>query len=158
MCMTSLFAAVNNFLEEDGWNYESFPDDGVMRALFSSGDQEWELLALVREEMEQIVFYSHVTNSSTPSERRIEMCDLLNRLNNRTIYGAFEMDIETGETMFRTALDVQDVVPSPELIRNSLYTNLGTMERYHGAIVALMIDENVTAELAFAIAAGDESE
>ena len=156
--MTSLFAAVNNFLEEDGWNYESFPDDGVMRALFSSGDQEWELLALVREEMEQIVFYSHVTNSSTPSERRIEMCDLLNRLNNRTIYGAFEMDIETGETMFRTALDVQDVVPSPELIRNSLYTNLGTMERYHGAIVALMIDENVTAELAFAIAAGDESE
>tara|TARA_Y100000588_G_scaffold318180_1_gene347598 strand:+ start:1838 stop:2308 length:471 start_codon:yes stop_codon:yes gene_type:complete len=156
--MTSLFAAVNNFLEEDGWNYESFPDDGVMRALFSSGDQEWELLALVREEMEQIVFYSHVTNSSTPSERRIEMCDLLNRLNNRTIYGAFEMDVETGETMFRTALDVQDVVPSPELIRNSLYTNLGTMERYHGAIVALMIDENVTAELAFAIAAGDESE
>ena len=101
--MTSLFAAVNNFLEEDGWNYESFPDDGVMRALFSSGDQEWELLALVREEMEQIVFYSHVTNSSTPSERRIEMCDLLNRLNNRTIYGAFEMDVETGETMFRTA-------------------------------------------------------
>ena len=156
--MTSLFAAVNNFLEEDGWNYESFHDDGVMRALFSSGDQEWELLALVREEMEQIVFYSHVTNSSTPSERRIEMCDLLNRLNNRTIYGAFEMDVETGETMFRTALDVQDVVPSPELIRNSLYTNLGTMERYHGAIVALMIDENVTAELAFAIAAGDESE
>ena len=156
--MTSLFAAVNNFLEEDGWNFESFPDDGVMRALFSSGDQEWELLALVREEMEQIVFYSHVTNSSTPSERRIEMCDLLNRLNNRTIYGAFEMDVETGETMFRTALDVQDVVPSPELIRNSLYTNLGTMERYHGAIVALMIDENVTAELAFAIAAGDESE
>lgn len=156
--MTSLFAAVNNFLEEDGWNFESFPDDGVIRALFSSGEQEWELLALIREEMEQIVFYSHVTNSSTPSERRIEMCDLLNRLNNRTIYGAFEMDVETGETMFRTALDVQDVVPSPELIRNSLYTNLGTMERYHGAIVALMIDENVTAELAFAIAAGDESE
>jgi hypothetical protein len=68
------------------------------------------------------------------------------------------MDVETGEAMFRTALDVQDVVPSPELIRNSLYTNLGTMERYHGAMVALMIDENVTADLAAAIAASDESE
>ena len=87
-----------------------------------------------------------------------EMCELLNRLNTRTIYGAFEMDIETGETMFRTALDIQDVVPSHELIRNSLYTNLGTMERYHGAMVALMNDDNVTAKLAAEIAAGDESE
>jgi len=156
--MTSLFAAVNNFLEDDGWKFETFPDDGVLRAIFSSGKQEWELLTLVREELEQIVFYSHITESTTPKERMREMCDLLNRLNSRTIYGAFEMDVETGEAMFRTALDVQDVIPSPELIRNSLYTNLGTMERYHGAVVALMIDENVTADLAAAIAAGDESE
>ena len=156
--MTSLFAAVNNFLEDDGWKFETFPVDGVLRAIFSSGKQEWELLTLVREELEQIVFYSHITESTTPKKRMREMCDLLNRLNSRTIYGAFEMDVETGEAMFRTALDVQDVIPSPELIRNSLYTNLGTMERYHGAMVALMIDENVTADLAAAIAAGDESE
>ncbi len=156
--MTSLFAAVNDFLEDDGWKFETFPDDGVLRAIFSSGKQKWELLTLVREEMEQIVFYSQITESITPKKRMREMCDLLNRLNSRTIYGAFEMDVETGEAMFRTALDVQDVVPSPELIRNSLYTNLGTMERYHGAMVALMIDENVTADLAAAIAASDESE
>ena len=156
--MTSIFATVNNFLEDDGWKFESFPDDRVFRAIFSNGEQEWDLLALIREEMEQIVFYSHITESKTPKTRMREMCDLLNRLNSRTIYGAFEMDVETGETMFRTALDIQDVVPSPELIRNSLYTNLGTMERYHGAMVALMMDENVTAELASEIAAGDESE
>jgi hypothetical protein len=32
------------------------------------------------------------------------------------------------------------------------------MERYHGALVALMKDDNVTAEVAASIAAGDESE
>lgn len=156
--MTSLFSAVNNFLEEDGWKFEAFPDDGVLRALFSSGTQEWELLTLVREELEQVIFYSHVTESTTPEHRQTEMCRLLNNLNNRTVYGAFEMDVEEGEVMFRTALDLVEVTPSHELIRNSLYTNLGTMERYHGALVALMNDDGVTAEAAAAIAAGDESE
>lgn len=156
--MTSLFSTVNSFLEEDGWKFESFESDGVMRALFSSDKQEWELLALVREELEQIIFYSHVTESTTPKHRRNEMCILLNNLNNRTVYGAFEMDIDEGEVMFRTALDLVEVLPSFELIRNSLYTNIGTMERYHGALVALMKDDSVTAEVAAAIAAGDESE
>jgi negative regulator of sigma E activity len=32
------------------------------------------------------------------------------------------------------------------------------MERYHGAMVALMDNENVTADLAVAIASNDESE
>ncbi|HIG20189.1 MAG TPA: hypothetical protein EYQ78_05400 [Candidatus Poseidoniales archaeon] len=156
--MTSLFSTVNNFLEEDGWKFQSFESDGVMRALFSSDKQEWELLTLVREELEQIIFYSHVTESTTPKHRRNEMCLLLNNLNNRTVYGAFEMDIDEGEVMFRTALDLVEVLPSFELIRNSLYTNLGTMERYHGALVALMKDDSVTAEVAAAIAASDESE
>jgi hypothetical protein len=156
--MTSLFSTVNSFLEEDGWKFESFESDGVMRALFSSDKQEWELLALVREELEQIIFYSHVTESTTPKHRRNEMCLLLNNLNNRTVYGAFEMDIDEGEVMFRTALDLVEVLPSFELIRNSLYTNLGTMERYHGALVALMKDDSITAEVAAAIAASDESE
>ena len=156
--MTSLFSTVNNFLEEDGWKFESFKDDGVLRAFFSSDTQEWELLTLVREELDQIIFYSHVTESTTPQHRRNEMCLLLNHLNNRTVYGAFEMDIDEGEVMFRTALDLVEVSPSYELIRNSLYTNLGTMERYHGALVALMKDDSVTAEVAATIAAGDESE
>jgi|TARA_B110000881_G_C18585149_1_gene524302 hypothetical protein len=156
--MTSLFSTVNSFLEEDGWKFESFESDGVMRALFSSDKQEWELLALVREELEQIIFYSHVTETTTPKHRRNEMCLLLNNLNNRTVYGAFEMDIDEGEVMFRTALDLVEVLPSFELIRNSLYTNLGTMERYHGALVALMKDDSITAEVAAAIAASDESE
>ena len=79
--MTSLFSTVNSFLEEDGWNFESFKNDGVLRALFSSNKQEWELLTLVREELEQIIFYSHVTESTTPKHRRNEMCLLLNNLN-----------------------------------------------------------------------------
>ena len=156
--MTSLFSTVNNFLEEDGWKFESFKNDGVLRAYFSSDKQEWELLTLVREELDQIIFYSHVTESTTPKHRRNEMCLLLNNLNNRTVYGAFEMDIDEGEVMFRTALDLVEVSPSYELIRNSFYTNLGTMERYHGALVALMTDDSITADVAAAIAASDESE
>ncbi len=156
--MTSLFSTVNNFLEEDGWKFESFKNDGVLRAYFSNNKQEWELLTLVREELDQIIFYSHVTESTTPKHRRNEMCLLLNNLNNRTVYGAFEMDIDEGEVMFRTALDLVEVSPSYELIRNSFYTNLGTMERYHGALVALMTDDSITADVAAAIAASDESE
>jgi hypothetical protein len=158
MPMTSLFSTVNNFLEEDGWKFESFKNDGVLRAYFSNNKQEWELLTLVREELDQIIFYSHVTESTTPKHRRNEMCLLLNNLNNRTVYGAFEMDIDEGEVMFRTALDLVEVSPSYELIRNSFYTNLGTMERYHGALVALMTDDSITADVAAAIAASDESE
>ena len=156
--MTSLFSTVNNFLEEDGWKFESFKNDGVLRAYFSNNKLEWELLTLVREELDQIIFYSHVTESTTPKHRRNEMCLLLNNLNNRTVYGAFEMDIDEGEVMFRTALDLVEVSPSYELIRNSFYTNLGTMERYHGALVALMTDDSITADVAAAIAASDESE
>lgn len=154
--MTSLFAAVNNFLEADDWKFESFEEDGVFRALFTSETQEWEVLILVREELDQIVFYSHVIQSATPENRKDEMCRLLNILNNRTVYGAFEMDMEEGEVMFRTALDLVEVSPSYELIRNSLYTNLGTMDRYIGAVLALIEDEFVSAEAAADIASGEE--
>ncbi len=84
------------------------------------------------------------------------MCEFLNRLNNRTVYGASEMDMRDGETMFRTALDLQDVTQTEQLIRNALYTNLGTMERYHGSLIAIMEDDMVSAEVALAIALDEE--
>jgi hypothetical protein len=154
--MGTILESISEFLDDDGWNFESFDDDGVLRARFAGASGEWDLIIIAREEQEQAIFYSHVAQGATPEHRRREMCEFLNRLNNRTVYGAFEMDMRDGETMFRTALDLQDVDINDKLIRNALYTNLGTMERYHGSLVAVMEDDTVSAEVALAIAIDEE--
>lgn len=156
--MSSIYAKLTEFLDADEWKYQDFPDERIARALFSSGKLEWEVLCIAREETEQVIIYSLVTAQQTPENRQREMCTLLNLLNCRTVYGSFEMEGETGEVMFRTALDLADVVPPLELIRNSLYTNVSTMEQYHETLVAVMSEDFVTAEVALAIYDGDESE
>ena len=154
--MGAILESISEFLDDDGWNFESFTDDGVLRARFAGANAEWEVIIIAREKQEQAIFYSHVDESATPEHRRREMCEFLNRLNNRTVYGAFEMDMRDGETMFRTALDLQDVDINDKLIRNALYTNLGTMERYHGSLIAIMKDDMVSAEVALAIVLDEE--
>ncbi len=153
--MTSLYAKLCEFLDADEWNFHKFPDEQIVRAIFSTSGIEWDVLGVAREETEQIIFYSLITKTTTPKGREREVCNLLNLLNCRTVYGSFEMEGESGEVMFRTALDLADVTPPMELIRNSLYTNLTSMEQYHEAIVAVMSEEFVTAELALAVIDGE---
>ena len=69
------------------------------------------------------------------------MCEFLNRINYRTVYGSFEMDMQDGETSFRTALDLEDVELNGNMIRNALYTNLATMDRYHRLLLTMMGDD-----------------
>jgi len=53
--------------------------------------------------------------------------------------------MQDGETSFRTALDLEGVELNGNMIRNALYTNLATMDRYHESLLKMMEDDSPSA-------------
>ena len=137
----TILKQISNFLDEEGFSIEPVEGQDVLRTLVGGDNGIWTLLVVIREETHQAIFYSHIEGRATPEHRRSEMCEFLNRINYRTVYGSFEMDMQDGETSFRTALDLEDVELNGNMIRNALYTNLATMDRYHDSLLTMMKDD-----------------
>ena len=136
----AILKQISVFLEEEGFPIERVEERDVLRTLVEGDNGVWTLVVVVREDTHQAIFYSHIEGRTTPEHRRSEMCEFLNRINYRTVYGSFEMDMRDGETSFRTALDLEDVELNGNMIRNALYTNLSTMDRYHHLLLTMMGD------------------
>ena len=48
------------------------------------------------------------------------------------------MDFTDGEVRYRTSIDVEDASLPPALIKNLVYTNIGTFDRYLPGIMAVI--------------------
>ena len=141
----TILKQISNFLDEEGFSIEPVEGQDVLRTLVGGDNGIWTLLVVIREDTHQAIFYSHIESRTTPEHRRGEMCEYLNRINYRTVYGSFEMDMQDGETSFRTALDLEGVELNGNMIRNALYTNLATMDRYHESLLRMMEDDSPSA-------------
>lgn len=64
----------------------------------------WTVRVQVLEEMERVLITSS-PGVNCPESRRTTLCEFLNRLNWGIMQGNFDMDMNDGETRFRTCLD-----------------------------------------------------
>jgi hypothetical protein len=138
-----LLDKVERYLKENDWNY-GIPSrtDGVVMLGFEGENGRWHCMLQVREEQNQLLFYSKCM-VNVPLKHRQKMVDFITDANYRLAVGNYEMDRTDGELSFKTGIDVDDIEVTGMMIRNLMMTNLATYDKILPDIENIMGDTNI---------------
>ncbi len=123
------FETLGQFLEEDDWHPQQLEDKAVYRSYFWGKNGEMRCYAQIHMELEQFMFYA-VATVRVPEPVRPAVAEFLTRANYGMRIGNFEMDYADGEVRYKSSVDFENVELVPQLIRNTIYPAVQTMDRY----------------------------
>lgn len=125
------------FFEDDDWEVTVQPDNPILWLGFQGTNDEWKCCMQVREEEQQLLFYSICPRRVEPGERA-PMAEFITRANYGMVIGNFEMDFNDGEVRFKTSLDVEDAHLTRPLLHHIVYANLLMTDKYLPGITAVI--------------------
>jgi hypothetical protein len=126
-----MFREMLAFLTADGWHVAPDTFDGLpcIRTRFNGTDEAWDCRVRPYDPFGQLAFES-ILPVAAPPEHRDAVTALIVRTNWRLLTGAYQLDVETGELVFRTMLFLPDGAElSTELCRGLVYSNVLTVDR-----------------------------
>lgn len=126
-----MFREVLEFLTGDGWHVAPDTYDGLpcIRTRFDGTEHSWDCRARPYDPFGQLAFESVLPVVVEP-DRRDAVARLVVRANWHLLTGAFQLDVDTGELVFRTMVFVDDDAPlPPALVRGLVYSNVLTVDR-----------------------------
>lgn len=144
----SLFDDVVGFFESDDWKVQRMDDPSALVMGFVGDSARWQCYCKVREDQHQILFYS-IAPVAVPEDKRAAVSEFITRANYGLIVGNLEMDLMDGEVRYKSAIDVEGAEFSNALVRNIVYANVLTMDRYLPGLLA-MLHADLSAEEAVA--------
>lgn len=148
--MLSLQSALNEFFQQEEWDFQFVENAGICRMNFGGDSGNWACLAQAREPQQQVVFYS-ICPLRVPEPKRLAMAEFLTRVNYGAVVGNFEMDLDDGEVRYKTSLDLEDVhepAVLPALLGHIVYANVAAMDRYLPGMMSVITGCKSAAEAA----------
>jgi hypothetical protein len=107
----------------------------------------WTVRVQVLEEMERVLIASS-PGVNCPESRRATLCEFLNRLNWDIMQGNFDMDMNDGETRFRTCLDCAGQPLTESLLDLFFCLHFTTLDHYFLSLMRVIYGQ-LSAEEAF---------
>lgn len=135
--MGKLYQAAVQFFADDGWHFTEHEDGGSLTMTVSGSTAVWQCRAVALEDQDRFLFCS-ISPIRAPEELRVGVLELIARINYRLVLGHFDLNVDDGQIIFTTAIDVEGDTLTPALIRNLVYANLTTMDRFLPSIFALI--------------------
>ncbi len=126
-----MFAETLAFLSADGWPVAPGQYDGLpcIDTRFIGTDAAWDCRARPYDPFGQLAFES-VLPATVPAEHRPAVMELTVRVNWRLLTGAFQLDLDSGELVFRTMVFLtHGAAVTEELLRGLVYGNVLTVDR-----------------------------
>lgn len=130
-----MFREMLEFLSADGWPVAPDSFDGLpcIRTRFVGTDAAWDCRARPYDPFGQLAFESILPlgrDCTVERGHRDAVAQLVVRANWRLLTGAFQLDLDGGELVFRTMLLLSDGVELSEpLCRGLVYGNVLTVDR-----------------------------
>lgn len=131
------FETLEAFLVDDGWHPQRIEDRYVFRTGFAGKNGEFRCVALVRVDLEQVLFYA-LTPVHVPEEVRPAVAEFITRANYGLRIGNFELDYSDGEVRYKSSLDFEGETLTPNLIRNAIYPAVMTFDRYLPGLMSVI--------------------
>lgn len=141
----NLFQIARLFFDEDDWNYTLSEEGNRLEMRFQGHHGLLACLCWADEELEQVFFYS-IIGVSAPEERRHEVAEYLCRANYGLHIGNFELDFRDGEIRYKTSVDVEGGLLTVTMMKNLVYTNVTTADRYLPGLMAVLYGGKTPAE------------
>lgn len=143
--MGPMLDVMMEFFESDGWPFHVLDSKTALQTAFAGENGRWNCYAQAREEQHQFVFYS-VIPVNAPEARRAAVVEFITRVNYGLIIGNFELDYSDGEIRYKSSLDVEGDELTEDLIRNAVYRNVYTTDRYLPGIMSVIYADADPAE------------
>jgi hypothetical protein len=157
--VTALADVVFGFFEADGWSLVDAGDGHTHGASVEGDNGRWTTVVQVFDDRGVFAFYS-VAPLTASVERAEAVVEFVTRANAGMVTGNFEFEYRSGQVRYKTALDLGGLGDDRlgalaaggalgELVRDLVYSNVGTLDRYLPGLVKVIA---AAAEPAAAIA------
>jgi hypothetical protein len=135
--MNELFPIIEKLFTDDEWYFIQLGNQPILQMTFQGKNGKWTCYAQIHEE-QPIFFFFSICPVNVPEDKRQKMAEFLTRANYGLKVGNFEMDFTDGEIRYKTSLNVENDQLSGPIIRNLVYANLWTMDRYLAGILSVI--------------------
>ena len=148
---------VKKFLVDDDWHFSFDENIGVFDFGLRVKSKIQKINYIVDVHEDEIVVYGMcpIGADHTDSNMMAQMAEFLCRANYGLKNGCFELDFRDGEIRYKSFIDCEDVMPSTEVIKNSIHCIAVMFKRYAPGI-ADIIFANCTAKEAIGKPPEDE--
>ena len=146
--MGRIYDAMVGFFRDDSWKFAQLEGQPSLLMTVTGKNANFICYAKAREEQEQFIFYS-VYPVKAPVEKRFLVAEYIARANYGLVIGNLELDMSDGEVRYKTSIDVEGAQLTSSLIRQLVYTNLSTADRYYPGFASLVY-ANISPEQAVA--------
>ena len=129
---------VQELLEKDDWNFEFDEEKGVFRFSLTL-DSKLNILhyyITVRESG----YISYGVLPIAANDHKTEMAEFLTRANYGLNNGNFELDYRDGEIRFKCYVNCDGVLPSDQIIRDSIFAPATIVDHYADGILSVLFD------------------
>jgi hypothetical protein len=123
------FELLSSYLDDDEWYPRRIDGKYAYSMSYSGKNGDLRCYAIVRVDLEEFLFYA-VAPVKVPEEVRMAVSEYLTRANYGLRIGNFELDFSDGEVRYKSSIDFEGQVLTSDLIRNSIYPAVHTMDRY----------------------------
>ena len=131
---------VKKYLVDDDWHFSFHENTGVFDfgLMVKCKLQKINYIVDVRENAIVVYGLCPISADHTDSNMMAQMAEFLCRANYGLQNGCFELDFRDGEIRYKSFIDCDDMVPSFEVIQNSIYCTAGMFQRYAPGIVDII--------------------
>lgn len=131
---------VKKFLSEDGWHFSFDENTGVFDFGIRIKSKIQKINYIVGVHEDEIIVYGMCPIGADHADGNMmaQMAEFFCRANYGLKNGCFELDFRDGEIRFRSFIDSEAVMPSTEVIKNSIYCTAAMYERYAPGIVDII--------------------
>ena len=131
---------VKKFLVDDEWHFSFDENTGVFDFGLRVKSKIQKINYIVDVHEDEIVVYGMcpIGADHTDTNMMAQMAEFICRANYGLKNGCFELDFRDGEIRFRSFIDCEDVMPSTEVIKNSIHCTAAMFKRYAPGIVDII--------------------
>ncbi len=135
--MGRLLSVVEEFLDNDEWNYERIEGKDILKAGVRADNGVYLIFFDIKEEPQQVILYV-IYEENVPEDRRIDVAEYLTRANYPLIIGNFEMDFRDGEVRYKVSVDIEGGMLMPKMVENMISAGVRTADWFHPGLVSVI--------------------
>lgn len=130
--------AIEGFFDDENWRYDEINENGIIKTGTAIDGKLKSVQIYINITSDGFTINS-VLNVSADEDTMADVAEFITRANYGLRHGNFEMDYRDGEIRYRTSCYCgDDMIPSSDIIKFLLYTNIIMIERYGNALLSVM--------------------